>query len=176
MENFNLHSSLSPLMSALGYHKANEASWTIRMPEIMLLSTTIQYVNAPSFDINLGIVFNPSSNPVSWKKLRYARARFNITLYNLLAALGEPSQQLDDLFFYQPDNIPVTESRLKNNIPAITDLFKKKVIPYFEKWNDYSWLINNFEKEIVRKQFDTYEDPRTYIQFFKRQATNVSLA
>jgi hypothetical protein len=162
-------------MSALGYKKANETNWTLRMPQIMIISKPIAYANVPCFDITLGIVFNPLSKPASWKKFRLGHARFNITGYNLLQDLGEPTEQLDRVFAYDINNITATtESELKNNIPVVMDLFKNKVIPYFQNWNSYDWLIEHFTKELYGKQFEVYEDPRNYIGFFKRQANMVA--
>lgn len=163
---YDLHSLLFPPMAAIGYKKANETNWTLRMPEIMILSTVGYYTDAPRFDINLGIVFNPSSDPVSWRKFRHVDARFNTTVYRLLLHLGESPEQLDKVFFTG------TESEIKSNIPVIMDLIKQKVIPYFNNWNDYSWLVKHFKEEIFQKRFNIYADPAGYKSFFRRQEIN----
>lgn len=174
MKHTDLHRLLFPAMSALGYKKANETNFTLRMPQIMILSKAVAYANVPCFDIMLGVVFNPSKKPVAWKKYRLDHARFNITLYNLLQELGEPTEHLDRIFAYDINNITATtESELQNNIPVVMELFKNKVIPYFEKWNDFGWLIENFKKELYSKPFEVYADPDNYLGFFKRQGGTV---
>lgn len=48
--------------------------------------------------------------------------------------MGESTQDLNKLFHW-PEN---DEAAIKNNISAIGDLYQKKVLPYFEQFNDYS--------------------------------------
>jgi hypothetical protein len=84
-----------PSMAGLGYKKGNETNWTLRMPEIMVLSYVTFYSDMPQFDIELGIAFNQVHGDMSWKKyrrcigsyIRWGNHRKNLTRYFILVGL-----------------------------------------------------------------------------------------
>jgi hypothetical protein len=89
-----------PSMAGLGYKKGNETNWTLRMPEIMVISYVVFNSDGSRFDIELGILFNQLYDDRSWKKCRRGHEHIKTTLYTLLQTMGEPQQELDEVFSY----------------------------------------------------------------------------
>jgi hypothetical protein len=156
-----------PSMAGLGYKKATETNWTLHMPEIMVISYVTIYSDVPKFDIELGIAFNQVHGDMSWKKYRHSSANIKTTLYTLLQTLGEPKEELDKVFYYSP--LEKDEINMHWNIGAVCRLYKEKALPYLEKFNDYKFLIKNFEKKIAWKPFEVkFYAPEYYTDFFKK--------
>jgi hypothetical protein len=157
--------TLCPPMAALGYEKVNETNWILRKQEIMIVSGVVFYLTMPRFDIELGVIFNRVNYPRPWKKNRIEHAHLRTKLYTLLQTMGESTEYLDKLFHW-PEN---DEAVLKNNFSIICELYKKKVIPYLEQFNDYSYLIENFLTKIAWKPFEVKIYSRAhYIDFFNQ--------
>jgi hypothetical protein len=153
-------------LEELGYKKVGEYTWMLQFDELSIASTIVKRDAPPRFDIILGVVYDMLEKEFPLEDYRLENVKIETTLYELLLSLGEPEEHLNKLF-YNNVNEP-TEGELKNNIPAIMDLFKKKIIPYFENWNDYYWLVENFEERINNEKFIVY-GPLDFLNFFCEQ-------
>ena len=167
MEHKELISLLYPQMQNLGYQKVDEFHITLPMKEIVITSVIVRRAEGPRFDIVLAVIFIHKSDSLAWNKFKREDAKMESTLYELLLNMGESAEYLDKLFYNVPND--TTMDVIEKNLPVIFELYKNKVLPYFEKWNDYSWLIENFEMEIFLKTFDAYFDIEDCIEFFKLQ-------
>jgi hypothetical protein len=79
--------------------------------------------------------------------------------------MGETRTHLENIFSF---NIP--DHKVLANIDTIFNLFSDKAIPYLEKFNDYNYLADNFQKDIAFKPFFVYYyKPDFYMNFFVQQ-------
>ncbi|THU41095.1 hypothetical protein FAM09_02970 [Niastella caeni] len=152
-------------MEELGYKNLDKYTWVLPFDEFSIVSNIVRR-EEPRFDILMVVVFDLLEKEFPLEKCRQEKLLIETTLYDLLLSLGEPEKNLNKLFynnFYKG-----AEFELENNIPAIMDLFKTKIIPFFENWNDYLWLIENFEKRIFKKPFYVI-GPDVFLNFFYEQ-------
>ena len=169
MEHLDLINLLTPEMISLGYTKVDEYSFTLPQNGFIIMSDVVRREKPARFDIILAVAFTQTAGTDSWKNYRRGRghANFETSLYELLLKLGEPAQYLDRLF--QNKQYETTATEIIEHLPEIISLFKRKVLPFFEKWNDPTWLIKNFEDKIYGKIFYIIEPIEDCIKLFRQQ-------
>jgi hypothetical protein len=154
-------------MEELGYKNVEENTWVLPFDEFCIVSNIVRH-EEPIFDIILGVRFDLFEHKYPLEEYRFEDIKIETSLYWLLLSLGEPEKRLNKLFYNNVDEL--AEGDLEDNIPVIMSLFKKKVIPYFENWNDYNWLVENFKTRIFNSPYTVY-GPVELLNFFYEQIT-----
>ncbi|MFL5745577.1 MAG: hypothetical protein ACJ751_12980 [Niastella sp.] len=167
MEHLELISLLTPEMEKLGYIKIDEYSFTLPMKGFIIMSNVVRREKPARFDIIFAIAFTQTADPDAWKKDECIDAIIESTWYQLLLNSGESAAYLDKLFCH--DRYETTATDIKENLPAIIDLFKRKIISSFEKWNNAAWLIENFEEEVYWKKLYLYKKVESCLQLIRQQ-------
>lgn len=167
MHHKQLLQTLYAPLEELGYKNVDEYTWVLPFDEFCIVSNIVR-CDVPLFDIILGVQFDLLEKEYPLEEYRFENIKIETTLYGLLLSFGEPEAHLNKLFYNNVDE--AAEGELEDNIPVIMELFKKKIIPYFENWNDYNWLVDNFKKSIFKPPFTVY-GPLHFLNFFYEQIT-----
>lgn len=165
MERKELIKIINNSFKELGYTKSKNETWCLQMQEIIIVFKIRTSSWSKHFYIDLGVVFRKLYKNKELKTITIGDSHIGHQLYNFFLVLGESQKHLEKLFSYD-----FTEPETLNNIQAIFSLFNRKGIAYFQKFNDYKYLAENFKEKIAFKPFFVYfELSEFYIDFFEKQ-------
>ena len=165
METKEVVKLLDSTFKAQGYIKAPQNTWVLQMPETFIVFKVRTSAWSKLFYIDLGVVFKGLAQNQEMKKMKIEDVHIGHSLYNLFLTLGESQEYLEKLFSFD-----LSETEALDNITAIWGLLKSKAMPYFEKLNDYKFLVENFKENIAFNPFNVYfESPEYYVDFFERK-------
>lgn len=166
MENKEVLKHIESSFKELGCIKAQKKSWVLEMPEIAIVLKARTSSWSKDFYIDLGIIFKRLYPNKELKTTNIDECHIGHELVSILQLQFKEGQgDVEKLFSYGPP-----ETEVLGNISTLIGLIRNKVVPYFDKFNDYKYLSDNFEKNIAFKPFFVYfELPEFYVDFFKKQ-------